>query len=456
MKPSPFKKIAVFLLAAVCCLALTCCASDAGTNSSSNVQPEITGTPAPEITEAPTPEPTEAVRELSMNEANLYMVHNAEDLVLYRDMFDKAAQEFHAEHGPSDIFLFPGLILMEDIDLFSVCGAEPGSWKPIGADAYCTDSSDKYYDAYFTGTFEGNGKTISGLYINDPENGGALIQCIWEGTVKNLTIADSTILSVNENGGGSYSAAISVEARDGLIENCVIESSVTIEGDAAAAGFIGKAESWNCSCAVRSCKNYASIRTSGIAGGIVASASKKVYIIGCENHGDISSFGDGATALGGIVGIHSGTSSYGGSVYGCINYGSVTEAINEKNNCVAGIAGSSDTTIQFCANAGTITGFKKAFDITHYDRGARRYNANYGTVASGLDPQYAISAVYKKSSYKGINYPLGTPALTDGSALAEIIANAGEYWMQGEQFPIWNGKFSPDFPDLRTNGSIVK
>jgi len=77
---------------------------------------------------------------------------------------------------------------MEDIDLSSVCSAELGSWKPIGADAYCTDSSDKSYDEYFTGTFEGNGKTISGLYINDPENGGALISCIWEGTADSFRI----------------------------------------------------------------------------------------------------------------------------------------------------------------------------------------------------------------------------------------------------------------------------
>lgn len=452
MNKFKFKAIAALMLAAVCCLSFAGCDDDA------SEKPGDSGSESTKDNSKETGNESDTtVKELSLNEDDLYMIYTAEDLVLYRDMFDKAAQEFNDANGPSGVFLFPGLILMDDIDLSSICSAEIGSWKPIGADAYHDKSGEKYYDEYFTSTFDGNGKTISGLYVNDPENGGALLYGIWEETVQDLTIADSTILSVKGEGGGTnYCAAIAIHARDGLIENCVIEDSVTIEGDSAAAGFIAKAEDWNRSCAVRYCKNYANIKTSGVAGGIVASASSKVYIIGCENHGDITSFGDGASCLGGIIGIHSGSPSYAGRIYGCINYGDVTETINGKNRNVAGIAGSSSTTIRYCANAGNITGIRYAYDIACHDEGSDAYNANYGTVTSELDPEYAITAVYKGCSYQGINYPLGTSALTDGTALAEIIDKAGEFWKQGEQFPVWNGEFQEDFPSYSTKGAIVE
>ena len=454
MKSFWWKSIALVILAAICCLSFACCDKDDEDDPSESQGVSVSDSESAGVTTAPVTTPTG----LSLNEEGLYMIYTAEDLVLYRDMYDEAAQKFYDENGASEVFVFPGLILMADIDLSSVCGAGIGNWKPIGTDAYCDKTTGVYYSETFTGTFDGNGKTLSGLYINDPEQGGALINCIWEGTVKDLTIADSTILGVNSEGGsGLYCAAIALEARDGLIENCVIEDSVIIQGDSGAAGFLVKAKNWNYKCVIRNCKNYADIKTDGMAGGIVTSASAGVYIVGCENHGDITSYGDGANYLGGIIGAHTGSSNYGGMIYGCINYGDVTETINQRTEHVAGIAGTSNTTIEYCANAGNITGTEGAFDITHFDEGARHYNVNYGTVTSEIDPEFAISSVYKKSSYKGINYPLGTPALTDGTALAEIINNSGEYWKQGEQFPVWNGEFSYNFPkNLQTKGAIVE
>ncbi len=451
MKNSILKKFILLILAAVLATALAGCGSESGTNPPVNdpdggiedAEGNSAGTEGSQDDAQPEP------KTLTANSDGLYMIYTAEDLVLYRDMFDEAAQSFRDKSSPSDTFIFPGLILMNDIDLSSVCNAEKGSWKPIGRDAYYVERTEKYSDESFFGTFDGNGKTISGLYIDDAEEGGALIQCLWEGTVKDLTVTNSSLK-------GSYCAVITYETRDGLIENCVIADSVTIEGEKGAAGFIIKAQNWNCSCAVQYCKNYATVKTSGIGGGFICSASKGVYVIGCENHGDITSYGDGADYLGGIVGYHSGSSSYAGCVYGCINYGDVTDPITTKAIGVSGIVGKSNTTIEYCVNAGNISAAKSAYDITHYDSGARHYNCNYGTVACELEQQYAISAVYKKSSYKGLNYPIGTPALTDGTALAEIIANSGNFWKQGEKFPVWNGEFRKDFPNIQTSGIIVQ
>ena len=79
-------------------------------------------------------------------------------------------------------------------------------WTPIGSE------SNRY-----TGTFDGNGKTISGIYINTDEDNQGLFGCIGDinksgtGTVKNLGIEDSWI-SGGDNVGGiaGYTAGFTV------------------------------------------------------------------------------------------------------------------------------------------------------------------------------------------------------------------------------------------------------
>lgn len=387
--------------------------------------------------------PEDNKKELKKNDDGLYMIYSADDLVHYRDMFDKVMQK-------SSKNSFPGLILMEDIDLSSVCGPDKGSWRPIGRFEYFDDRYDEYKYACFEGIFEGNGKTISGLYIDD-QYGGALIQCLWEGTVQNLTVSNSTISCVKPiKGKRRLCSVISAESRDGLIDNCVVTDSVTVKGEIVAP-FIAKASDWNYSCVVQYCKNYADIMTCQVAGGIVAEAEDDVFIIGCENYGDITTFADGAWYLGGIIGGHSGSSYYDGSIYGCVNYGNVTEKINGENSNVAGIAGYNHSTIEYCVNAGNITAIDRAYDITCPDDGSEKNIINCGTISSSLDDEYAIITDYEGSSCEGINYPLGTPALTDGTALAEIISKSGDFWKQGDQFPVWDGRFYDSFPTLYTH-----
>ena len=56
-------------------------------------------------------------------------------------------------------------------------------WKPVGT-----------LNRPFIGTFDGDGHTIRGLYVNVNENYVGLFGCVGEGgTVKNVTIADSYV-----------------------------------------------------------------------------------------------------------------------------------------------------------------------------------------------------------------------------------------------------------------------
>lgn len=120
-------------------------------------------------------------------DGDVYLIYDAEDLAAFRDLVngtnDKAAQ-------PS-----ANAKLMNDIDLG---GAEKGSWTPIGNSLGST----------YTGTFDGQNHTISGLYINTTGGykglfgfiGAVLDEENRQGSVQNLFV-DGSVNSTGYVGG---------------------------------------------------------------------------------------------------------------------------------------------------------------------------------------------------------------------------------------------------------------
>ena len=111
-------------------------------------------------------------------------------------------------------------VLANDIDLTSYLseggiGYNDGKgWLPIGA------YSDGVYDIPFTGTFDGNGHTISGFYINNNQLfvGGFFGRN--SGTIKNMKLV-GTIDAI-----GSWSAALVGNNSDmGVVENVIGQSA---------------------------------------------------------------------------------------------------------------------------------------------------------------------------------------------------------------------------------------
>ncbi|MCL2677817.1 MAG: hypothetical protein FWE85_02055, partial [Clostridiales bacterium] len=109
------------------------------------------------------------------------------------------------------------IILSNNLDL-SAYGQSYNSgkgWTPIGAQK-----------EYFSGTFDGNGKTITGLYINTDTSYSGLFGTVY-GTVKNLGVVNVNVNCGNSAGGlaGYFSIANSDSAG---IENCAaLNPSVT-------------------------------------------------------------------------------------------------------------------------------------------------------------------------------------------------------------------------------------
>lgn len=86
-------------------------------------------------------------------------------------------------------------------------------WKPVGT-----------LNRPFIGTFDGDGHTIRGLYVNVNENYVGLFGCVGAGgTVKNVTIADSYV-------SGKVNVGDICGRNDGgIVENCTSGCTVKVQ-----------------------------------------------------------------------------------------------------------------------------------------------------------------------------------------------------------------------------------
>ena len=232
---------------------------------------------------------------------NPYQISTAAELAWFRDQVNSGYTTISAT-------------LTKDIDLAEFCHAKDGtkytkevSWTPIG-------NSDNIENMY-QGTFDGNGKTIRNLYINDisefigiPCEAG-FFGYAEKGSIKNITFDNAKVKTTADD----YCTGILVGVAGSCIENIKILVNCSVEGKNGVGGIAGMA--------------------SGDIGN-------------CENHAMVN----GANGVGGIVGDYRGS---GKSIISCANYGVVTGT----GNSVGGIAGDFGSgTIQNCANYCDITG----------------------------------------------------------------------------------------------------
>lgn len=117
-------------------------------------------------------------------------------------------------------------IVMNDLDLSDYSSGT--GWSPIGVDG-----------TPFTGTFDGNGYTISNLTINNPDaDYQGLFGTVTNATIRNTHIAGCNITAKNYVGG----LAGNIDCSNGstcTISNCTVTGKVTSETVTTGIGFIG-------------------------------------------------------------------------------------------------------------------------------------------------------------------------------------------------------------------------
>lgn len=112
---------------------------------------------------------------------------------------------------------------------------EPTLWTPIGT--YVSRKDNKP----FSGTFDGNGHAITGLYINNAAQYQGLFGNISTGgVVKNLAVAGRVIATGQNNVGG-----IVARLSGGTVQNCGFYGAVTA-GTSNAGGVVGQGSATNC------------------------------------------------------------------------------------------------------------------------------------------------------------------------------------------------------------------
>ena len=258
---------------------------------------------------------------------NPYQIGSAAELYWFAKTVNEGDYDAHA-------------VLTDDITINengTLNGTPTYTWTPIG----------DYINAY-TGTFDGQNHTISGLYYNGSGDYAGLFGRVDSGgRVQNVNVVDSYI-----SNSFSYGCAGGVCGWNiGTITNCSFDGTVT--------GSV----------------------TGTYVGGVCGYNSG--MITNCSNTGSVTGTGTGYT--GGLCGGNDGT------ITNCYNTGSV----NGSN--AGGLCGGNDGTITNCYNTGTITDTgnvgavcgKNSGTITncywHEDTVLTGYGINTGKVTSVED-----------------------------------------------------------------------
>ena len=235
---------------------------------------------------------------------NPYQISTAAELAWFRDQVNSGNNTISAT-------------LTDNIDLSNFCHAKDGtkyteevSWTPIG-------NSDNMYQ----GTFDGNGKTISNLYINATywDIGITLFAGFFGytdagGSIKNITFDNAKVKSIDD-----YRTGILVGIAASCIENIKTLANCSVEGKDYVGGIAGKANG-----NIGNCENHAMVNGASFVGGIVGDyVYSSNSITSCANYGVVTGTGN---SVGGMVGNFDS-----GTIQNCANYGNVTGTFNIGN-----------------------------------------------------------------------------------------------------------------------------
>ncbi len=330
-------------------------------------------------------------------------------------------------------------------------------WMPIGNG---TRKSAGYTGNAFKGTFDGNGKTISGLKIANRSGSDAagLIGVLDGGTVKNLTLdVDINVSDNNDLAAG----CVGLLTNNGIVENVTVSGNV--KSVKAAAGIVSRVIK---SGTVRNCHNHATVSgTSYNIGGIVGAAyydNEGMTIEGCTNDGAVS----GTYAVGGIAGLSAA------EVKNCSNSATVTG----NGTSVGGVIGEQQNagSITGCTNTGNVTNKTEAYGnggivgwIRYTGDTAAYPNKsiitvsgceNRGSVSGGNDAGGIVGTVY---SYGNINNNENyAPTLSAKSFVAGVVGNAqfteGHPGMTDEEHVYVTDNYSETTLDNMTGGMKAK
>ena len=269
--------------------------------------------------------------------ANPYLIGSAAELRWFADFVNTTdADGTYPNSAASasltaDIDLNPGFTFNADGTYSGPDGAEPEAWEPIMGNSY-NATKTKY-----SGFFDGQGHSVSGVYIPEGETsyiglfgivGSTSYNYTNGGSIRNLTIRNAYMAQTSSRNGnmGGICGALNY----GSVENCRSEAYLVVKDGG------------------------------GETGGICGMTGYSCLIKNSNNAGSITNATTDNVTIGGICGLIGNSSSV--TIENCANSATLILADDGLNawGCAGGIIGENpqrgSSTLRNCYNTGAIVG----------------------------------------------------------------------------------------------------
>ena len=322
---------------------------------------------------------------------NPYIITTAEELAWFRDQVNSGNNFICAKIADN----------VEVIDMSTVCHAadksqnlEEVSWEPIG------NTTNQYM-----GTFDGNNKTITNLYINANQEYSGLFGYTFISTIKNLTFVNANVTNTN-----SFTGILVGYGYGGTYQNIMTSTSCEVYGGDGTGGIAGKlaGNAYNC-------VNYATVQGKEQVGGLFSSYDSSNSITACANYGKVTA---SSLWVGGLVGYFNS-----GTIQDCANYGDVKGA-----NCVAGMVGFVDQgKIQNVFSYGNVSATMSTQNID------MAFGSGSGTT-EGMVAYYSGAKLTANGQEKDVKaFGSGTPSEDNATGFTEAQLKSGVVAYQLQQ-----------------------
>ena len=247
-------------------------------------------------------------------------------------------------------------MLTADIDLKNYChAAEDGkellSWIPIGN-----------YSNRWEGNMDGQGHTISNLYIKTAQNFVGFFGCIEDATIQDLIFDNAKVENVSTtNRKTNYTGILAGYAygdSPSHIKGIKTTNNCTVIGQDNTGGIVGSAE-----INLENCENHSSVKGKSYVGGIAGDCNGR-NIKRCTNYGTVENNAN-SYYVSGIIGL-----AYGTSIEDCANYGKITgcyaggiAGMMMQNSSIQNVFSYGDVT-KTNGNSGIIIGYVEGGTLT--------------------------------------------------------------------------------------------
>ena len=287
-------------------------------------------------------------------------------------------------------------------------------WTPIGNT--CNGSYSPY-----TGIFEGQNHTISGLYFKKENTSEVGFFGYNGGKISNVGILNSYFCGFSQVGGvcGYNSSTITNCYNKGVVDG-------TADGASSFGGVCG------CNLGIlTNCYNTGIVKGQSLVGGVSGSNNKT--ITNCYNTGIVS----GQSYVGGIDGDNSGI------ITNCNNEGKVSGT----EDYVGGVSGSNNKTITNCYNTGIVSGQSYVGGVNGYNGNGTIINCNAtgevngtdsyvgGVIGRNLNKGTITNCYYDSTIYTGaaIGDDKGTTTKVEGKTTEQYRTGEVAYLLQESQ-----------------------